>query len=385
VAVAMSFVATLTTLGPSGPAEARPAWKTTTTTAPATTTTTTTAPATTTTTTTAPATTTTTPDSCAAPTNFQATGTTASTVSVAWGAVTGASAYDVWLGIAPNQPSMVYASGFTGTTATLYGLSDASSYTFAVKSVCGSATSALSNVITVTPGATSTTTTSTTLATTTTTTTAPTSAKATTRAVGSAPLSDADAAGRVSRSTFEPRPANATANNRLPSSAELTTFRSEYRYVLSGLLVDNVTGNFSGTTDEIIQWASHKWGFDEDVFRASAAVESWWDQSFIGDNGASPGLFQLRTDPYPTTYMLVRDSTPFNADLYGAMMRYYYDGKATWLNDPCCFSGTTYTAGDLWGTIGAHYSGRWYDSGANAYITKVKDYLARRVWAQPGF
>jgi autotransporter family porin len=216
-------------------------------------------------------------------------------------------------------------------------------------------------------------------------TTTPTAAKATTRPVGSAPLSDTDAGARVTRSGYEPRPGNATYNRRLPSSSELSAFRSEYRYVLSGLLVDNVTGNFSGTTDEIIQWTAHKWGFDEDVFRAAAAVESWWDQSLIGDNGASPGLFQLKTQRYPTTYMLARDSTSFNADLYGAMMRYYYDGKATWLNDPCCFSGTTYVAGDLWGTIGAHYSGRWYNTGANTYIANVKDYLARRIWEQPGF
>lgn len=209
--------------------------------------------------------------------------------------------------------------------------------------------------------------------------------KAVTRGVGSAPLGDGEAAGLVSRSAFEPRPGNATANARLASSTELAAFRGEYRSVLGGLQVDSVTGAFTGTTDEIIQWAAHKWGFDEDVLRSSAAVESWWEQSFIGDGGASPGLYQLRTDAYPATYRLAKESTAFNADLYGAMMRYYYDGKATWLNDPCCFGGTTYTAGDLWGTIGAHYSGRWYSQSSNTYIAKVKDYLAQRVWEQTGF
>ena len=39
-----------------------------------------------------------------------------------------------------------------------------------------------------------------------------------------------------------------------------------------------VTGNFTGTTDEILQWAACKWGIDEDLVRAQVAIESWWDQ-----------------------------------------------------------------------------------------------------------
>ena len=38
-----------------------------------------------------------------------------------------------------------------------------------------------------------------------------------------------------------------------------------------------------GTTDEIIQWAACKWGFDEDVVRAQTAKESWWTQHAGGD------------------------------------------------------------------------------------------------------
>ena len=36
------------------------------------------------------------------------------------------------------------------------------------------------------------------------------------------------------------------------------------------------TGNFTGTTDEIIQWAACKWGFDENTLRAQVAKESYW-------------------------------------------------------------------------------------------------------------
>ena len=58
-----------------------------------------------------------------------------------------------------------------------------------------------------------------------------------------------------------------------------------------------VTGNFTGTTDEIIQWAACKWGIDEDIVRAQTAMESWWHQSTVGDNGESFGLMQVR-QPY---------------------------------------------------------------------------------------
>ena len=44
-----------------------------------------------------------------------------------------------------------------------------------------------------------------------------------------------------------------------------------------------VTGNFTGTTDQIIQWAACKWGIDEDIVRAQAAKESGWHQNAAGD------------------------------------------------------------------------------------------------------
>ncbi|HEV2071464.1 MAG TPA: hypothetical protein VGR26_16880, partial [Acidimicrobiales bacterium] len=71
--------------------------------------------------------------------------------------------------------------------------------------------------------------TSTTTTTTTSTSTATatwTGAKAAMRPVGSAPLSDAEAAARVHRSSWEPRPENYTPNHRVPTSAELSEFRS---------------------------------------------------------------------------------------------------------------------------------------------------------------
>ncbi len=212
---------------------------------------------------------------------------------------------------------------------------------------------------------------------------APSGTKASTRPVGSAALSDAEAAARVSRSSWEPRPENYTPNHRVPTSSELASFRSVN--TAPAAYKDKVTGNFTGTTDEIIQWAAHKWGIDEDVVRAEAVQESWWKMSANGDGGLSYGLMQIKSTVSKGTFPLSRDSTAFNADYYGASIRYYYDGGATWLNDACCFSGTTYKAGDLWGSAGAWFAGAWYTTGAVNYINAVKGRLSDRTWAQSGF
>lgn len=218
---------------------------------------------------------------------------------------------------------------------------------------------------------------------TTTTTTMATSGKATTRPVGSAPLSDSEAAARVRRSSWEPRPENQTPNRRVPNSTELATFRS--LNTTPAFYRDKITGNFTGTTDEIIQWAAHKWGIDEEILRAAAVQESWWYMSAAGDGGISYGLMQIKSTVSKGTYPLSAESTAFNVDYYGASIRNYFDGRATWLNDPCCFSGTTYKAGDIWGAVGAWFAGRWYTAAAVDYINAVKGRLSQRTWSQAGF
>ena len=82
-----------------------------------------------------------------------------------------------------------------------------------------------------------------------------------------------------------------------PGSATLAEIRpanASYNQTTGGRhpdatgLYSRVTGNFTGTTDEIIQWASCKWGFDEDVIRAQTAKESWWFQRNGGDFTTDP-------------------------------------------------------------------------------------------------
>src|SRR3954468_14973172 len=68
---------------------------------------------------------------------------------------------------------------------------------------------------------------------------------------------DATCAARVRRSTWEPRPENATANRRPATAAEIAQFapwnHTEGYDDRAMTLSARVTGNFTGTTDEILQ------------------------------------------------------------------------------------------------------------------------------------
>jgi len=224
--------------------------------------------------------------------------------------------------------------------------------------------------------------------------------KAVTRPVGSALLSDAEAAARV-QAKPETRSGNATANAYWPSDAELAEFRAAMNKDNPPLRY--VTGRFTGTTDEIIQWVAHKWGIEEDVVRAQMVQESWWNQNAMGDRRdgvnaslypsqsridsdsvyESLGISQIKWRPTgsvnPGTEPLRWKSTAFNLDYYGASVRYYYDGLCSWC-------GTGYSAGQFWPSVGAHFQPLpWGNASAQDYITKVQNNLANRTWAQPGF
>lgn len=212
--------------------------------------------------------------------------------------------------------------------------------------------------------------------------------------VGSAvPRADADCAGRVTRNPWEPRPENNTANHTVPSGPVAWNNNSNWTYWSTFIARRNkVTGNFTGTTDEIIQWAACKWGIDENLIRAEAVVESYWVQSTQGDfaNGKyhSFGLMQVSQDDpngnllkggYPNT----AQDTALNVDYYGAELRACYEGDfwdgGGWLY------GATQVKGDLWGCVGYWYSGNWYDAGAQNYINTVKSTLNQKPWISWGY
>lgn len=195
------------------------------------------------------------------------------------------------------------------------------------------------------------------------------------RPPGAPVLSDAAAWARVRRSDWEPRPENAKANRQRPSGEALAAFRAAVR----DQGVRGVTGAAAGTTDELIQWAAYKWGFDEDLLRALAVTETGWHQGKVGDGGHSFGIMQIKKTIWRGTHPLSAVSTAFNLDLCGAILRHVYDGEATWLGDE------GYEAHDLWGSIGYYYSGHWYDDGARAKIRSVKRALEERAWREPDF
>jgi hypothetical protein len=146
-----------------------------------------------------------------------------------------------------------------------------------------------------------------------------------------------------------------------------------------------VDGHYTGTTDQILQWAACKWGLDEDIVRAQIGVESWWDQRSVGDNGESFGLGQVR-QPYHASAFVddnAKRSAAYNVDYTYAVFRSCYEGEMTWLNT--VEHTGTYTAGDLWGCLGVWFSGRWHTAAAEGYITKVQSYLAQRIWTTPNF
>ena len=204
---------------------------------------------------------------------------------------------------------------------------------------------------------------------------------------GSTLPSATECAGRVRRSSWEPRPKNTVANQTVGvSGARIDGASSAY----NTRMAPRIDGNFKGTTDEIIQWGACKWGFDEDIVRAVTVMETWWRQDTVGDDGVSFGLTQVRSTVHVGTFPYSRDSTAYAVDYALAWRRACYEGEFTWLNDPSRPGG--YVKGDEWGCVGTWFSGGWYDgdenvpySGAKAYIKGVKAHLAQRTWTTPTF
>jgi len=190
---------------------------------------------------------------------------------------------------------------------------------------------------------------------------------------GTDPLSDAEAAARVNQTNWEPRRQNAQENQRRPNDDQIEDFRRRSEMVNRR----HVTGRYRGTTDEILQWAARKWGFDPDLFRAVAAVESYWKMSAVGDGGLSFGIFQMKRT-YHCCLPLSSKYTAFNADYYGAILRAYYDGRQSWLND--VERGERYRAGDVWGSVGSWYAGRWRTAEALDYIRRVQQTVREEPW-----
>jgi autotransporter family porin len=170
-------------------------------------------------------------------------------------------------------------------------------------------------------------------------------------------------------------------------------------------IAPRVDGAFTGSTKDILRWAACKWGVDESVVFAQAAVESWWRQTVFGDYGTDarrcapghglgadgrpgecPESFGILQDRHPyqrSAWPGVARSTAMNADLAYAIWRGCFEGYEGWLGAE--ERGAPYRAGDQWGCVGRWFSGRWRTPDSEDYIAKVRDYLDRRIWEDRDF
>ena len=164
------------------------------------------------------------------------------------------------------------------------------------------------------------------------------------------------------------------------------------------------------STDDLIQWAAHKWGIPENWLRAEYVVESYWNQFNLGDDTRvssrwydlypyqsripgtsnvyqSLGITQVRWAPDgsfpPGTEPLRWESTAFNIDEQAATIRFYYDNP----------SGARYSWGDpryapcqKWPSLGGWYRPYpWGNASQASYIKAVRGDLNERDWASPSF
>src|SRR4051812_10669926 len=187
------------------------------------------------------------------------------------------------------------------------------------------------------------------------------------------PLSDAKAAALVTPEP-ETRPYNArryaihgkrypAANGYVPTAAQIRKYRNSRTSQGTPLLqfnpyvryVSGRNGMRHPSTDDLIQWAAHKWGIPENWLRAEYVVESYWNQFNLGDRttvsadwyqrypyhsripdssdvNQSLGIAQVRWIPdgslEPGSEPLRWKSTAFNVDGQAAKIRFYYDNPS---------------------------------------------------------
>ncbi len=253
--------------------------------------------------------------------------------------------------------------------------------------------------------------------------------------------SDKACARQVHRSTWEPRPSNATANRTMPKLFDARTSLTSrlrgdgrtYAFLFNVWLLPRVSGQHTGSTDENIQWAACKWGISDNLLRAMAAAESTWfqglrerDGSCVQERGCGDMVEQATaasrqfceelsrfgydyTRDYgdgvcPKTFSIIgvmawqdplwgrmssnqngtfpfsRDSTAFALDYAAAQLRGCMEGWVAWLSERGEFR-----RGDIWGCVGFWFRGDWKDPEAQEYAERVKSLMDDRFWLQPDF
>ena len=165
-----------------------------------------------------------------------------------------------------------------------------------------------------------------------------------------------------------------------------------------------ISGDFTGTTQQILEWAACKWGVNQDVVFAQAAAESSWNQSHVSDWGSDPTLCPpghglgddgVRASARKATESCrpstssgrrppaITESTAMNVDVAYAIWRSCFNGDEVWLQNSAS-PAHPYRSGDLWGCVG-----RWSRAAGHlrrrGYIERLQHLLQEKVWEQPGF
>jgi autotransporter family porin len=232
--------------------------------------------------------------------------------------------------------------------------------------------------------------------------------------------------------TAETAPANTPFNQTLPTASQLSAYAANgytSTYQDDYTQYGRVDGQYSGSTDMIMRWAACKYGIDEDVVRAQAWIESGWQQGGAGDlrtaqsqcvQGSFTALWNTTIDEpggsvvscanccYQSwsawqtkvfyewmTWPEIMQSTAFAADYRYADQRACMDGAYTTYYASSAHQPNTYavdianykanpdianTDRVLWGCIGMHFSGSWYDAGALTYISEIQAALTTQPW-----
>lgn len=255
---------------------------------------------------------------------------------------------------------------------------------------------------------------------------------------------DAACAATVRRSPkLENRPSNALYNQSIGKA--LPNFFNGSDARANSIIAAHISGNFTGTTEEILRWGACKWGLDENVVKAMATNESQWQQAHrynasnlaaaqataaalgntliyhpstncssnlmpgssvpptplpnplpitppLGSGAASAncsrdwGIMQVNYEQYPSAWPEAEASTAMNVDVALAIVRACYEGYETWLTTkPLPAGGAPYQSGNLSYCVGRYYSGLWYDAGAVQYVNRINADLTAKTWTQPGF
>jgi len=204
------------------------------------------------------------------------------------------------------------------------------------------------------------------------------------------------------RPTAENKGVNKRFNHRTGKHVGVAFFQGDTPSA-NKLIAPRINGHFTGTTKEILRWAACKWGIDQSIVFAQAAVESWWRQTTKGDFGTDPsacppghrrlnaqgqcaqsyGILQNRYPYEKSSWPGIGRSTAMNADTAYAIWRACFDGYETWLNT--VDRGSRYHKGDAWGCVGRWFAGRWRTPPAVRYIGKVRQYLREKIWTTPHF